>query len=114
MTAIAAIRATERGKFLAAKTHAAAAAVAGMYFEFGFVDELHDFPRRRKHKGAYAAPLKLPDQMQTARDPACGLFHLGTGDNVDVRALIRTLDTKLDLAMRSRKQGVVRAHADIH
>jgi hypothetical protein len=41
-TAIAAVGTAEGRGFLAPETHAAATAVTGVHFEFGFVDELHD------------------------------------------------------------------------
>jgi hypothetical protein len=40
-TPVAAIRTAERHEFLTTKTSAAAAAVAGLYLTFGFVDEFH-------------------------------------------------------------------------
>ena len=39
--AVAAIGTTERHEFLAPETDAAAAAIAGLHLEFGFVDEFH-------------------------------------------------------------------------
>ena len=39
--AVAAVRAAEGHKFFAPETDAAAAAVAGLHLEFGFVDEFH-------------------------------------------------------------------------
>ena len=51
-TAIAAVGAAEGHEFLAPETDAAAAAVAGLHLEFGFVDEFHRslLNRRRSHK----------------------------------------------------------------
>ncbi len=41
-TAVAAVGAAEGHEFFAPETHAAAAAVAGLHLEFGFIDEFHD------------------------------------------------------------------------
>ena len=41
VAAVAAVRPAERDGFLATETHATVAAVAGMYGNFGFVDEFH-------------------------------------------------------------------------
>jgi hypothetical protein len=45
--AIAAIRAAERHGFLPPETHAAAAAIAGLHFQLGFVDEFHQMLREK-------------------------------------------------------------------
>ena len=54
---VAAIRTAEGHEFFAPEAHAAAPAVAGMHFEFGFVDEFHVKTRSaEKKKGDQVLP----------------------------------------------------------
>ena len=68
--AVAAVGAAERHEFLAPEAHAAAAAVAGLHLDFGFVDEFHGCGRRQKLKRGTGVPCSPFVQATASQAPA--------------------------------------------
>src|SRR5580658_1171678 len=114
-TAVTAIGAAEGHEFLAAKAHAAAAAVAGLDLEFGFVDEFHAAdslaPHGAESKKGGRLPYPLRCLMASPKGPRISLL---LGNDVDVGVPLGALDLEFNDAVGLREQGVIGADADVH
>src|SRR5690606_34408901 len=123
--AVAAVRPAEGNELLAAKAHAAAAAVAGYHVDGCFVDELHVLPvicRRTRAAGSVEI-----DRRRSANDGNAACKKTSPGGPGLVRwregrlqrldrhrgSVLRPLDREDDFAVDQREQRVVAAHADI-
>src|SRR5271167_3944115 len=110
--AAAAVRTTERNEFLTPEAHTAAATVARLHVEFGFVDEFHGgslrcAAKRTLKRGPTEAPFK-----DSNAEPLRARRLLR--DDVDEGVLLGAFDAKLNHAMGLGKERVIGADTDVH